>query len=61
MRTKDIERDLKVPKLADKLKTIAEKHIEQVNAHPNSLVTKARLESEKDLKDTTLLTTLIGS
>ncbi|KAH8354571.1 hypothetical protein KR059_004782, partial [Drosophila kikkawai] len=37
MRTRDIERDLKVPKLGDKLHTISTEYMEKLNNHPNSL------------------------
>nr|P21328.1 RecName: Full=RNA-directed DNA polymerase from mobile element jockey; AltName: Full=Reverse transcriptase [Drosophila melanogaster]AAA28675.1 ORF2, reverse transcriptase (put.); putative [Drosophila melanogaster] len=40
MRTRDIERDLKVPKLGDKLQNIAQKYMERLNVHPNSLARK---------------------
>ncbi|KAH8235175.1 hypothetical protein KR032_003998 [Drosophila birchii] len=40
MRTSDIERDLKVPKIGDKLQSISTKYMERLNAHPNSLARK---------------------
>jgi len=40
MRTRDIERDLNVPKLGDKLQELCWKYMERLNEHPNSLARK---------------------
>jgi len=40
MRTRDIERDLNVPKLGDKLQELARKYMEKLNELPNSLARK---------------------
>lgn len=40
IRTKEIKRNLKVPKLRDKLKNISEKYMERLNVHSMSLARK---------------------
>ncbi|KAH8355368.1 hypothetical protein KR084_003917, partial [Drosophila pseudotakahashii] len=37
MRTRDIERDLKIPKIGDVIRTHAEKYYKRLGSHPNSL------------------------
>jgi len=37
IRTRNIERDLKVPKIGDRMQAIAQKYTERLGAHPNCL------------------------
>jgi len=39
-RTRDMKRDLNVPKLGDKLHELSQKYMERLNEHPNSLTRK---------------------
>ncbi|XP_044572650.1 uncharacterized protein LOC6499571 isoform X1 [Drosophila ananassae] len=40
IRTRDIERDLNVPKIGDKLQKLSQKYMQRLNDHPNSLANR---------------------
>jgi hypothetical protein len=46
MRTRDIERDLKVPKIGDKILVIAKKYNERLQSHPNTLAKRLSMAAE---------------
>nr|P21329.1 RecName: Full=RNA-directed DNA polymerase from mobile element jockey; AltName: Full=Reverse transcriptase [Drosophila funebris]AAA28649.1 ORF2; putative [Drosophila funebris] len=47
MRTRDIECDLKVPKIGDKIREVAKKYHERLDSHPNSLARRLGVAAQR--------------